>query len=673
MRIPSAEGFGQVVAEPARPDRRRDVTPDSLGAGLAQSVRGIAMDAQQTLRREDIALQREQARLQDDADRANSVRMVQSARTTAEAARDEHAEGIRSGTIPKAEAANLWKERMNTIRSESLEGVPPKFAADALADFEAAAGRYDRDINKALTDRNQSEVRAGLNSTFETAQRLYMKDPAAANRMIDDAVASFGPSSGMSVEDLGKAKQAWSENTRFAKASEMIVAGRRDNNALTQVEKALNSEEFATMDPQRKVQLMTQVEGFKVANIQRAEAAANRVRAERDSRLREAEGAFNAASGLVMGGKTLSPEYVTQLSKTMAGTPFAEALPDLLRQAPEKSAFGMQPIAVMDATITQIRGELNKRGTDPATEKRVAGLEKIRDQARKDYAEDPLIAAQERGLVTDLQPVDTRDVRSLVGSLAARVTQANVVAEQVGQPVSPLLRQEAEQVGRTLAALPVEQRSTAIAQIAVAMGPQQAAALAKQMSPKDKALAISLGMAGERTTAGRYTSELVLRGAQAIKDKAVKEDNAALTGIRSRVAAEIGDAYPNQQLREQMIEAAVLAEYGLQSEGSGNPTKAVNLVTGGIVERAGRRIPLPRGMDESSFDKRLTTLTPENLRTALPDNQVHLGGLAMSTDSFLKHVPKAALIHAGSGRYAVQTQAGLATNSAGKPLIIEVH
>jgi hypothetical protein len=218
----------------------------------------------------------------------------------------------------------------------------------------------------------------------------------------------------------------------------------------------------------------------------------------------------------------------------------------------------------------------------------------------------------------------------------------------------------------------VEQRSTALAQLATAVGPQQAAAIGHQMAPKDKALGIALGLAGDKTTAGRYTSEIVLKGAQAIKDKAVKEDNRAMVGVRAAVAAEIGDSYIDQQLRERMIDAAVYAEYGLQAESDSDPRRAVRLVTGGITERAGKKVPLPRGMSASDFDKRIQQVTSVDIAAQLLDGKVYVSGTPMEPTEFLSQVPNAALLHAGQGKYAVQTGAGLATNAAGRPLIIEV-
>lgn len=666
-RIPAGEQLGQRVAQPMRFSDA--VTPgDAFGSPVAEGVRHAAIDIQK--QRDEEA---RHAQLQAEAaDKAAAVAAMTRARDGLAALHDDTVEGVRTGTIDKTKAADEWQQRTRDFMAGALEGVPAVHRGAVQADLDHQVATFSRGVRKSVELRDQQDVRSGINDTLEYTQRLYSTDPKAAEQLATETLRTLGPFSGMDPAAIQKAGQAWKEGTRYTKAYGMVNGARRDNAELDKVAAQLDTPEFEALDPQRKAQLLTQVEGFKVANVQRAEAEARRRQAEEERRLRHAEAQFNAANSILTTGKVLSDAYVQQVSQAVAGTPFDLAFKEALRQGPEQAAFGQQSLATMERLLSQTRAQLNVNGTDPATEKRLKQMETIRDQARKDYAEDPLLAAQERGVLPGVASLDTSSIAGLISTIGERTGQAALVAQQVGGAVSPLLRSEAESVVKILNVLPVDQRSSALAQLASAIGPQQAAALGHQMAPKDKALGIALGLAGDKTTAGRYTSEIVLKGAQAIKDKAVKEDNRALVGVRAAVAAEIGDAYIDQTLRERMIDAAVYAEYGLQAESDSDPRRAVRLVTGGIVERNGRKVPLPRGMSASDFDKRIQQVTAVDIAPQLVDGKVYVSGTAMPAADFLAQVPNAALLHAGQGRYAVQTGAGLATNAAGRPLIIEV-
>jgi hypothetical protein len=77
-------------------------------------------------------------------------------------------------------------------------------------------------------------------------------------------------------------------------------------------------------------------------------------------------------------------------------------------------------------------------------------------------------------------------------------------------------------------------------------------------------------------------------------------------------------------------------------------------------------------MKPAEFDKRISQVTSVDIAGQLTDGKVYVSGTAMDPAEFLNGVPTAALIHAGQGKYAVQTGAGIATNGNGRPLIIEV-
>lgn len=667
-KIPRGEGFGDVVARPARFNESQ-MPRAAFGEPIANAV---AQTGAQLVDQERAEARRAEAQARataEAAERAKAASELQTIETDLDIISDEVSEGIGNGTIDKTSAQEEFKRRAQERISTGLTNIPQAHQPIAQASVNNRANRLTRTISKAVTQRDQQDVRAGLQSQFEYAQRLYLQDPAAADQIVAQTVEALGPFSGLNPAELQKAQQGWRETTRLNKAQTLMTAARRDNKALTAVENLLATPEFADIDPGRRATLMGQIEGFKVSNIQRAEAEARRREAENERYLRRAEAQFNAAQSIMTQGKVLSPDYIEQVTRDVAGTPYAAALRESLSQAPARSMFGVQPLSVQRQALDAARAELTAKGTSPELEKKVAELEKVYTAAVKDYAEEPLRAAAERGVIPGIEPVNTQSLAGLVQTIGARIDQASLAQQQTGAPVSPLLREEAEQVGRLINILPVDQRSSAIAQIAQTLGSQQAAALGRQLAPKDKALGIAIGMAGAKTTAGRYTSELVLRGAQAMRDKSVKADNSAVTGIRARVAEQIGDAYTNQELRETMIEAAVLAEYGLQSEGSGDLSRAVNLVTGGIAERGGKKVPLPYGMNAETFDKRVRALTPLDLRTA----QVVVGGQQISAYDFVQQLGDVPLIHAGQGRYAVEAGGGIVKRPDGKPLILEIR
>ena len=659
--IPRGEGFGNRTAQPGLYNEAK-LPRDAFGQGMA----GAMVQAGAMMQQEE----RQAAAIADAASRARAAASMREVDADLDLIADEVSEGIRTGQIDKTQAGEEFRRRTSERITTGMDSIPTEHQPIAQQNFNTRATRLTRTVNKAVTQRNQQEVREGIQKQLEYTQRLYLTDPAAADQIVSQTIEQLGPFSGLGQAELQKVHQGWKEGTRLNKAQNLVIGARRDNAELDKVMATLEGDEFKDMDPGRKTALLGQIEGFKVANTQKAEAEMRRKQADEERRFRMAESSFNAAQSIITQGKTLSPEYVQQVSSAVQGTPFADAFRETLKQAPEKSAFALQPLAVQRQALDAMRAELTNKGTSPALEKRYAEMQRQHATQEREYKEEPLRAGLEYGLLPEgIAPLNTSNIGTIVQSLEKRVTQSQLVRQQTGSAVSPFLSHEAEQVGRMISILPVEQRASAVAQLSEAMGSDVAAAFGRQVAPKDKALGIALGMSGSKTTAGRYTSELVLRGAQAMKDKAVKPDNTAVTGIRAQIAKEIGDAYPNQELRETMIEAALLAEYGLQSEGSGDVRRAVRLVTGGLAERGGRKVPLPYGMTSDEFDRRIRTMTPANIGA----EEVQIAGQKVKATDFLTKLPDAPLIHAGQGRYAVQAGGSIVLRPDGRPLILEIN
>jgi hypothetical protein len=663
-RIPGAEDFGNAVAAPMNYGQGQ--TPrGAFGGSVAAGITSAAGDVYAVLKREQI--EAETAR--KAADRAKALSEMQTAADDLAALHDEFGEGVKTGAIDKTKAGEEWTTRAEERVSTALQNIPGEHRETIERDLRSRVARLGRGVGRAVTQRDQADTRAGIGSTIEAAQRRYLTDPAGADELVRGALANLGPASGLAPDQIEKLQQGYLESSRWNRALTLVNGAKRDNKALDAVEKLLAGDDFAALDPTRRVQLSGQIEGFKVANLQRAEVAQRRVEAERERALREARSSFEGAQSLIAQGKVLSPEYAERVSKETAGTPYAEAFRESLKDAVPAVAFGAQPLAVQAQALQVMRGKLNRDGTTPEIEKRVGELQRIHDAAVKDYADDPLPAALERGVLTELAPISTASLDAVATTLGARVQQAQLVQQQVGQPVSPLTRREAEQVGELLRVLPVEQRAKAIATLSQTAGGPIAAALAKQVADKDKALGLAMGAGAARTTNGRLTSELILRGDQALRDKTVKPDATQATGWRSEIAAAIGDAYTNQEQRDAVVEAAFLIRAGLESQGGGSNRQAVALATGGLTTRNGSTVPLPYGMPEEQFDEKLRKLTPADLKVP----EVYVGGKPMPVADFLAKLPDAPLRHAGGGRYSVVAGGSLATDKNGRPLVFEIR
>lgn len=663
-RIPGIEGLGQAVARPSNLSQV-GMPSNAFGTGFGQAL----VDVGGQMLREEQRQAAEAEATRKAAEKVTALGLIDSATDDLSALSDDFSTRIRAGTLDKTQAPDEWATQARKRVNDSMRQMPAEWRQIAQNNLERRIAAGARGVQKDVTWRDQQKVQGGIDQQLERASRLYMSDPGAADNLVNNTLTQLGPASGLQPDQLQKKRQAYLESSRFTKGYTMVNDARHDNGALGQVEKDLSGPGFDDMDPQRKAQLLTTIEGYRVANAQRAEAEARRRQAEEERRLRGAESQFAAAQTLLSSGKVLSDAYVQQVSAAVAGTPLAAAFKESLKQGPENTQFGALPLGQQQAILQDARATLNTNGTDPATEKRYAQLQHMHDEAVRDYDKDPLVAAQERGVLKSLAPLDMSNPQTIAAGLVARGQQATIVQQQTGGAVSPLTQVESERFADMLAVLPVKQRSEAIATITSAIGGPTAQAMGKQIAGKDKALGLAFSAGSARTTEGRYTSELILRGAQAIKDKAIREDAAKVTGWRAEISNEIGDAYANAQMRDAVVDAAFYIRAGLASEdGSGNNSQAVRLASGGIVERNGRKVPLPYGMDADAFDKKLRSLPPASVPA-----QVFVAGKPMSGADFLARVPDAQLIHAGQGRYAVQAGGGLATTDGQHPLIIEVR
>jgi hypothetical protein len=432
------------------------------------------------------------------------------------------------------------------------------------------------------------------------------------------------------------------------------------------------------IDPARRTALITKAYGIENGILASGIRDQEKLKREAEARENKAGDVFKSYQSLVLEGRYLSTDAINELSTITAGTSYAPAVQELVKAQAQVAGFAALPLQDQTAQIEQLHaaGSTRDVGTNPDREKLIGQLERIRDSGQKAYAENPWTAAQERGVVQRAPEVQLNDIAGAQAVLGERMKEITTVEAAAGRKISPLQPQEAETIGKLVRTMPPDQQSAALAAFGkVINDSERLTDFARQIDAKDRVLGTAMMVGDLQTTQGRYVSELVLKGARAMKDKTISVDSAKETGWRAEIANEVGDAFPNQEVRDRMIEAAYLVRAGIESEGGSDSKdikRSIRLVSGEIIERNGAKIPLPRAMDKSTFEKRLTAIQPAALAAQAPGGQVYVGKTPVPLDQFVKSLGGAALVSAGPGKYNVRAGMGLVTNSKGKRITIEV-
>jgi hypothetical protein len=303
-------------------------------------------------------------------------------------------------------------------------------------------------------------------------------------------------------------------------------------------------------------------------------------------------------------------------------------------------------------------------------------MEGIHNASERGYKDDPWEEGVRRGVIDTPVPLDLSGPDALAKGLAGRGAQIEVLDRQAGRQVTPLRPQEAQILGDMLESLPITGRVRFLGGIGKVIGGRRLEDLSRQLGANSNDLGIAAAMEARqaRTQSGRSVAEIYLQGREAISKKIVSPDDMKDAPTRAKLYGLIGDAYMSPALRDAMVDVAVALWAGQKATGQQPSAEGVvRLATGGITEFNGRKVPLPYGIAESEFKQRVRAVTPAAIAPQLPDGKVYLGGRSMGSMEFLAGLPRAQLVHAGQGRYAVTAGGAIAANAQGAPLILDLN
>lgn len=586
---------------------------------------------------------------------------------------------IADGKIHHSEAKAAYKQRVSDIGMPDTAGLDPVTAENLSKgikriDFKGE-GYIDGVVSKAVTVDFRTQTDSILDKLGKKAG-LPGADLAQIKAQADSADEIGARAYGAA---WGKKKQDWMDSAWEAQLNQQAMGVRDNLQGITALQKRITEGDYAeSLDSNRRNSLVARLDGYRTSLIQRQEAAASRAQREQERVLKRAEAEFNTFQSLSDKGTILAPEYIDRAVAMTAGTPYQQGIRALAAQAAETGGIASQPIRQQENMLTQVDAMIAQRGRSPELDKRREQIQKVLKSSQSDLKESGIGAGLERGVIREKSAIDITSPEAFAASVTNRLMQAETVGIWAGKPVSPLDSTEAESVRNMLDALPPKQKSQAVATISAAVGPKMAGAMSEQLEKQDRPLALAFATASSKTTTGRYTSELILKGASAIKDGLVMKDDKKVTGWKATIASELDGAFPDDRLSRSAKESAYYIAAGLANENGGSVStsdikRAVTLAIGGsIIERNGKKLPIPAEMEASDFEQRIKNIPASDIVKQAPDGNVMVGGVSMPVADFAASVPGQELMFAGNGRYAVIVRGRPVTNAAGKPIIIGV-
>lgn len=405
--------------------------------------------------------------------------------------------------------------------------------------------------------------------------------------------------------------------------------------------------------------------------------AQQRNAAERDGEraMKDAEKAVEGLREFAIGGGLPDLAYQAQVRTMTRGTPYAAAADALLLQAQAGASFGSQSLPKQAASL-QAMG----MGGSPDEKKLIDFARQVHDTQRRAFDDNPWAAATRFHRLPAVPEAQITDAGQALQLVQQRRPMMSAVEASAGRPVSPLQPAEAAQWADRLRALPADQRADQLAAVGQSLGVGQIAALADQLDKGNKPLALALKLGVDRTTAGRTVVGLALRGAQALADKTVKKDDAALTGWRSEIASMVRGTLGDDRAENDIIEAAYYVRAAMDIEGIAAPgfsrglgqsaEEAVRLVIGTPLDRGGVKTLTPRGMDEKMFDERTrAALAP------LAGSKVYIRGKEMTAEELATRITGYGMRRDGAGRYTPTINGAYVTTDpqGQQPLRLEVR
>lgn len=435
-------------------------------------------------------------------------------------------------------------------------------------------------------------------------------------------------------------KQEFKDGNWTTHATQRVIESRESIGSLQKLEHDLTAEDgfyARKLDPDKRNQLLNTVTGriFQVQEHQQRQAEMREVKAERILTQMDRQ----AATGVPP-----PPALQQQWQAGLKGTSAAGEFNTRMQEMNEVQGLLRQPPAVAQQYIDQQRQQMQSRGGTVAQQANLDRLQTAVNTNNKLLREDPLtLNALKTGV--DVDPLDVSGVMTkegqekLVGQISERFDVIASMGKSYGPETArvPFKGAELEMLKAFMDQANDSTKLQVLGAIAAAApnGASYAAAI-KPLTEKQPVTVIAgmaqyLGLKGED---GTDIPKTLMAGAKILKDKSIPApEEPVFTAAFDKF---LGSSMPaGTKQRDQAYQgfkaiyagladaSGVRYKEGTSKLDSDISEKAIQMITGGIVERAGAKVIKPYDMSEGVFNG-LVDMQLEGLamHSKLPINQL---------------------------------------------------
>ncbi|WP_065760233.1 hypothetical protein [Pseudomonas defluvii] len=632
MRIPTGPGISRVLPEA---QQNRVITGDASGQGrglqqAGNAVQNVALTVMDQQTRENKALARV---------KANNALLEH--KTQISTITTDLAEQVRLGkiTYDKLEEAYAGAvSKLDPITSPGLDEAEQEGLGISAKHFQ---------IQGLDTIRNLSIAARKDAAQGDLAIRMDMlgKDAAMPGANIDQINAR------MDAEDIDIAgrlaygemwtskKQEFKDSNWTTHATQRVVAARDGLGNLQQIEHDLTAEDgfyAKKLDPEKRNKLLNTVTGriYQVKEHNQRQAEMREMKAERILTQMDRQ----AATGIPP-----SPAEQQRWQAGLSGTSAAGEYKTRIAEMNQVQQVLRLPILEQQQYLDKQRQQLATNGGSVAQVTNLNRLQSAIESNVKLMKEDPLTFNSMR-TGADVEPLDISGISTpegqqrLVEQLGGRYDTVNAMRKAYGPEVARVPLKEGEQTMLKAALLQADDNTKLQIFGALAKAAPTGAdfaATAKSLAA-DQPVTVLAGMAqfrGLKGADGTDVPKMLLLGQKVLADKSTPQPKEDM--LRAAFDEHVGNLLqPGTQQREQAYQGfkalyvGTATSKGLSYEAgddldSKTAQAAVDMITGGIAERAGAKVVKPYGMSDSNFGK-IVDIELEGLakRTEFPIGQL---------------------------------------------------